>query len=97
MTTRSDDRTGGGLLLGAGAVLLMALCCALPLLIAGGVLAGLGGFLGNPWVLGTGIALVTLVVLAVARRRTRSDRSIHDCCPPMDPDHPTDTKDEQTP
>ena len=40
MTTRRDDRPGGGLVLGAGVVLLMALCCGLPLLIAGGVWLG---------------------------------------------------------
>lgn len=79
MTTRRDDRPGGGLVLGAGVVLLMALCCGLPLLIAGGVLAGLGGILANPCVVGTGMALVVLVVLAAAHRRTRSDRTGHDC------------------
>ena len=41
MTTRRDARASSGLPLGPGAVLFMALCCALPLLIAGGVLAGL--------------------------------------------------------
>ena len=41
MTSKHDDRTrGGGLLLGAGAVLLMTICCALPVLIAGGMLTG---------------------------------------------------------
>ena len=58
----------------------MALCCALPLLIAGGVLAGVGGILGNPWVLGTGIAFVALIVL-IATRRACGDRTGHDCCP----------------
>ena len=44
MTSKHDDRTrGGGLLLGAGAVLLMTICCALPVLIAGGMLTGIGG------------------------------------------------------
>ena len=36
MTTRRDARASSGLPLGPGAVLFMALCCALPLLIAGG-------------------------------------------------------------
>ena len=95
MTTRRDHRPGGGLLLGAGAVLLLALCCALPMLIAGGVLAGVGGILGNPWVIGTGIALVALVVLVVALRRTRSDHTDHDCCPPTESAHRTAPKDDQ--
>lgn len=94
MTTRRDDRPGGGLVLGAGVVLLMALCCGLPLLIAGGVLAGLGGILANPCVVGTGMALVVLVVLAAAHRRTRSDRTGHDCCPTIDSDHATDLKED---
>ena len=95
MTTRRDARASSGLPLGPGAVLFMALCCALPLLIAGGVLAGLGGILANPWVVGTGMALVVLVVLAAAHRRTRSDRTGHDCCPTIDSDHATDTKEDQ--
>ncbi|QQE47801.1 hypothetical protein I6H91_06255 [Micrococcus luteus] len=96
MTSDHNDRPGGGLLLGAGAVLLMALCCGLPLLVAGGLLAGVGGILGSPWVLGTGIALVALVVLVVARRRARSARNGHDCCPPSESAHDTDpTKDDQ--
>ena len=58
MKSNHDDQPGGsGLLLGAGAALLMVACCALlPLLLAGGLLASVGGFLGNPWVIGTGIA-----------------------------------------
>ena len=65
MKSNHDDQPGGsGLLLGAGAALLMVACCALlPLLLAGGLLASVGGFLGNPWVIGTGIA-----VAAVATR-----------------------------
>lgn len=94
MTSKHDDRPGGGLLLGAGAVLLMVLCCALPLLIAGGVLASVGGLLGNPWAIGTGIALLVLVVLVVAHRRTRHDNTDHDCCPPTNLAHPTDPKDD---
>lgn len=54
MKSNHDDQPGGsGLLLGAGAALLMVACCALlPLLLAGGLLASVGGFLGNPWVIG---------------------------------------------
>jgi len=73
----------------------MAVCCALPLLIAGGVLAGVGGRLGSPWVIGAGIALVALVLLVVARRRARHGRTGPDCCLPTDPTHPADPKDDQ--
>lgn len=96
MTSEHYDRPGGGgLLFGAGAVLLMALCCALPLLIAGGVLAGVGGLLGNPWVIGAGIALVALVLLVVARRRAHHGRTGPDCCPTTVPAQPADPKDDQ--
>ena len=65
-----DDRPGGsGLLLGAGAALLMVACCALlPILIAGGAIAGIGAFLRNPWVIGAGIALAILALIAISRR-----------------------------
>lgn len=97
MTSKHDDRTrGGGLLLGAGAVLLMMICCALPVLIAGGMLTGIGGLLlGNPWVIGVGIALLAIVLLVVVRRRTRRGRVEPDCCPPTESAHRTDPKGEQ--
>lgn len=97
MTSKHDDRTrGGGLLLGAGAVLLMTICCALPVLIAGGMLTGIGGLLlGNPWVIGVGTALLAIVLLVVVRRRTRRGRVEPDCCPPTESAHRTDPKGEQ--
>lgn len=85
MMSNNDDRPAGNrLLLGAGATLLMVACCALPILIAGGALAGVGGLLGKPWVIGTGISLLVLALLAVTRRRRGRDRSGHGCCPPHD-------------
>ncbi|KKC05008.1 hypothetical protein [Mycobacterium nebraskense] len=63
-------------LLGAAAVLLMALCCAGPVLIAAGALAGVGGLLGNPWVIGAGVALLVTAVAAFARRGKHGDS----CC-----------------
>ncbi|HKN97612.1 MAG TPA: hypothetical protein VJX10_10880 [Pseudonocardiaceae bacterium] len=57
-------------MLAIGAVLLLpALCCGLPLLIAGGALAGIGSVLGSPWVIGAGVALVAGVVGWRIRRR----------------------------
>lgn len=68
MTSGRDNQTGsGGLILAAGASLLMAFGCALPLLISGGALAGLGGFLGNPWALGAGLTLLVLAAGATTR------------------------------
>lgn len=62
------------MLLGAGAALLMvARCALLPLLVAGGAIAGIGGFLRNPWVIGAGIALLLFAAVARTRRRQHSD------------------------
>lgn len=98
MTSNRDDRPGGsGLLLGAGAALLMVFCCAVfPLLAAGGALAGVGAFLGNPWVIGAGITLAVLALLALSRRHRGSDNTNgHDCCPPGHTNEHRDPKDEQ--
>ena len=44
----------------------MVACCALlPILIAGGAIAGIGAFLRNPWVIGAGIALAILALSVV--------------------------------
>lgn len=47
--TRPDDRPDGGLLVAAGAGLLVVLCCGLPLILAGGALAWTGRLLRSPW------------------------------------------------
>lgn len=56
MTSNHDSEPGrSGVLLGAGAAILMVACCALlPLLVVGGTLTGVGVFLRNPWVIGVG-------------------------------------------
>ncbi|WP_082981626.1 hypothetical protein [Mycolicibacterium mucogenicum] len=66
------------ILLGAAAVVLTALCCAGPVLIAGGALAGVGGLLDNPWVIGAGVALLVTAVVALSSRGKQGDS----CCPP---------------
>jgi hypothetical protein len=81
----NPDHEGKRTVLAAGAFLLLpALCCGLPLLIAGGVLAGIGSVLGNPWVLGAVVALLVAVVVWRIRRHTgTSTPSGGDgCCPP---------------
>lgn len=96
MSNRDNQPGGGGLLVAAGAAMLLVACCALPVLIAGGVLAGIGGFLRNPWVIGTGITLVFLALVATTRRRSGADNKGHGCCPPTPAtrsNHDTDTKD----
>lgn len=84
---------------GIGAAVLMIVCCAGPVLIAAGALAGVGGFLGNPWVIGAAVVVGVVAVAAVVRRR-RSGRDA--CCPPTGPgtsstgqDRPHDTPADQ--
>ncbi|MEU0469990.1 hypothetical protein ABZ215_38845 [Amycolatopsis sp. NPDC006131] len=83
----NPDRDGTRTALATGAFLLLpALCCGLPLLIAGGALAGLGSVLGNPWVIGAAIALLVAVVVCRIRRRARGARSSDPaCCAPEPP------------
>jgi thiol:disulfide interchange protein len=69
MSTGSDhEGKPTGLATGA-LVLLAALCCGLPLLLAAGALAGLGSVLGNPWVIGAAVALAVGVVTWRLRHR----------------------------
>ncbi|MEU0118654.1 hypothetical protein ABZ137_34490 [Streptomyces bobili] len=64
---------------GIGAALLMIACCAGPALMAAGAVAGIGGFLGNPWVIAAAVlVLAAAVTAAVRHRRGRRDA----CCPP---------------
>ncbi|AWD24565.1 hypothetical protein HI846_06185 [Micrococcus luteus] len=79
---KDHDSHRAGVLVGAGTGLLLLACCALPLLIccglpllaAGGALAGIGGFLGNPWLIGAGIAVGVAVTAAIVLRRLRRHR-----------------------
>jgi mercuric ion transport protein len=52
-------------------------------LIAGGALAGMGGVLADPCLIGAGAVLVAIAVVAARRRRRDGDS----CCPPGEP-HP---------
>ena len=80
MNTPDNDSGGfGGLLAVAGGVLVMVACCAGPALIAGGVLAGLGGVLTSPWLLAAGVLVVAAAVGYTLRRRARKATG---CCPP---------------
>jgi hypothetical protein len=82
----NPDRDGKRTALATGALLLLpALCCGLPLLIGGGALAGLGSVLGNPWVIGTAIALLIAVVVWRTRRHARGARSSDSACCASEP------------
>lgn len=68
-----QDRTAW--LAAGGGVLFAVLCCAGPALIAGGVLASIGGFLTDGYVIGIGV-LLAFVGLMIAVNRRKS------ACPP---------------
>lgn len=73
-----------GVLATLGAVAVAVLCCAGPALLAGGALAGLGGLLRNPWLIGGG-ALVILAGAAarlIGRHRTAAGPRSSECCTP---------------
>ncbi|WP_158717228.1 hypothetical protein [Streptomyces sp. NRRL F-4474] len=66
-----------------GAGLLMVVCCAGPLLVAGGALGAVGGALANGWLITVG-AVVLLAGAGYALRcrvRRRRGASLEECCP----------------
>jgi hypothetical protein len=76
MSPNTDNRRGPDSRFAACALLLVpALCCAVPLLIATGALATLAAILTNPWVIGiVGVALAVAAWRIAARRmRPSSD------------------------
>lgn len=78
---REQDRPGTGAAPGIGIVLLMIVCCAGPVLVLSGALAGIGAWLANPWVIVAAVVLAVAAVTVLVRRRARRD----DCCPPTTP------------
>jgi hypothetical protein len=65
-----------GILFAVGAVALAVICCAGPVLIAGGGLALVGGVIGNPAVLAIGALMVAgAAAFIVIRRRARARAS----------------------
>ncbi|HEU5006829.1 MAG TPA: hypothetical protein VFT67_07650 [Jatrophihabitantaceae bacterium] len=70
-----------GLLATLGVVVVAVLCCAGPALLAGGALAGLGGLLRNPWLIGVGaVIVVTAISLAMRRRRRAAGTTTAEGC-----------------
>lgn len=62
----------GGIWLTIGAVFVAVICCAGPLLLAGGGLAVAGGVLGSPLVLAIAALVLAGAVLYTLHRRSRS-------------------------
>ncbi|GHE39233.1 phage holin family protein [Streptomyces lavendulocolor] len=89
---RTKEHSGAGTAVaGFGIALLMIACCALPVLIAAGALAGIGGALGNPWLIAAAVVLVAAAITVIVRRR-RSGRDA--CCPPAKTaENPADQED----
>jgi mercuric ion transport protein len=72
------------------AAALMVLCCAGPVLIASGAVAGIGTALRNPWLIGisTPVVLAAMVyTVAKVARRHRPDQN-DTCCPPRPTEQP---------
>lgn len=78
-TLTKTKREPSGAALGVGAVFAMVLCCAGPLLLAGGAIGAIGGFLTSPVVIVLGVVLIVCALVA-ATRRTRTEE---DCCAPQ--------------
>jgi hypothetical protein len=77
--TRSSP-TGTLTILGAGA--LMVPCCTGPVLLASGVLSGLGAALASAWLIGIGAAIALAAAVYLASRIARGSRGADGCCPP---------------
>jgi mercuric ion transport protein len=77
-----DSNTGPGAALGVSAVVgvvLVVVCCAGPVLLAGGLLAVIGRFAASPWMIGAGVALGVGGLVTVLAHRGRGRTA---CCDP---------------
>lgn len=80
MNETKKSRPNGSL--GVVAVIGLAICCAGPVLIAGGALGVVGGLISNPLVVVLGIALVAVALLVTIKRIGRSADNSCDLEPP---------------
>jgi predicted phage tail protein len=71
------------MLAAVGAALVMVVCCAGPLLVAGGALGAVGGALTNPWLITVGAVMVLAGTGYALTRQARRRRGAgpDDCCP----------------
>lgn len=71
---------GTGTTIGVAAVVVAAICCAGPVLIAAGALGVLGGAIQSPVIIAAGGLLLLGALAVVARRRGRAHGSADACC-----------------
>jgi hypothetical protein len=74
MTTGKDSSGLGRGLAVLGAAAVLALCCAGPVLIAGGALGVAGGVLRSGWLIGAAVVVVLAAVGYTVHRRTDRHR-----------------------
>ncbi|MEU9069863.1 hypothetical protein AB0E06_24065 [Streptomyces sp. NPDC048109] len=77
MTGSNRPSRPAGALAAVGAA--WVVCCAGPVLLAGGALGALGGVLRNPWIIAAATAVVAAAIVVLVRRRRAGRRA---CCPP---------------
>ncbi|MFG3309522.1 hypothetical protein [Streptomyces wuyuanensis] len=80
----SGERSGlSSVAVAAGAGLLMVVCCAGPLLVAGGALGAAGGILANGWLITVGAVILLAGAGYALRCRVRRRRGAgpDDWCP----------------
>lgn len=80
LAPRRPTKEAKGRDLGIMAVVGVAVCCGLPVLVGAGTLAAIGGVLRNAWiVVAAVIVVIGVAVFAVRRQRSSSTDA---CCPP---------------
>lgn len=83
LAARRPAKEAKGRDLGILAVVGVAVCCGLPVLVGAGALAAIGGVLRNAWiVVAAVIVVIGVAVFAVRRQRSNSADA---CCPPTQP------------
>lgn len=78
-TPRGRSRETSERQIGLLAVVGVAVCCGLPVVVGAGALAAIGGVLCNLWVI-TAAVVLAVVTIAYFSRRRRAPGA--DCCPP---------------
>ena len=68
---RPSGSSPTGPVLAIGVAVVAVVCCAGPALLAGGLLTGIGGAFGNPWLLGAGSMLIVAAIGYTLARRSR--------------------------